>query len=638
MLTIAVLAVIAGNLMWSASARYHVTYQSASWQEALVAAEAGVDFGMNELRKRVTRDPADVAFAPSPTGSNLAWTRRAPGAAADYADLGCAFPADNRPFAVSVHPGEGNSTMRTRVYVDVPGGDASPKINFARSLPPTVDPFMCEQSDKVPYDAANLYWYRIRSLGLAGVSGPARPSPDARDNWLRRFSFVTDWRTAQPLGAGGPQVSRLVEVVAKPLSTSQNALVADRAHDGKTFAVDLGDQDVLVDSYDSRNGPYNSQTNRGQRGNLAANGNVVRGGRAVIRGDAMTNQGTDIVPANVTGRHRDDFFQDLNPVTPDGMRADWTGVANLGTLTGTVASLLDPVASPDRDHPTRLKFNAIDLSGGKILNLNAPVNLLNPDAPSYVKIYVEGDIKVAGDGSAIHLAEGVNAIIYFTGDVTLRGLGIVNDSLKASRLLLKGLQPVADAAGGGRSLRQVQVSTILDFQGSIYAPSHDLTFALQAAGPTLVSGGSDPGLISSGSERTAEGQVNALRNQVNTDTANVNSALARQDQAYANWLRFPLPANQLLYTQSSADVATAQRALAADQQHLGDLTVKLQSQLDDHLSGYNGLYGSFAARTIEVKSKTHVHYDEALRAAGSVNHYQIVNWFEDNVSRATVSW
>ena len=114
---------------------------------------------------------------------------------------------------------------------------------------------------------------------------------------------------------------------------------------------------------------------------------------------------------------------------------------------------------------------------------------------------------------------------------------------------------------------------------------------------------------------------------MNTAVNNLNAALARLG-----------PVNLLLGNPSSPQVTNAQNALAAEQRRLSDLTVKLQSQLDDHLRGYNGLYGSFVARTIEVKSKTHVHYDEALRAAGAVNHYEIVNWFEDNVSRATVSW
>ena len=42
------------------------------------------------------------------------------------------------------------------------------------------------------------------------------------------------------------------------------------------------------------------------------------------------------------------------------------------------------------------------------------------------------------------------------------------------------------------------------------------------------------------------------------------------------------------------------------------------------------------AKTITVANKTHVHYDETLRQAGPVNHYQIVSWFEDNISRDAV--
>ena len=57
------------------------------------------------------------------------------------------------------------------------------------------------------------------------------------------------------------------------------------------------------------------------------------------------------------------------------------------------------------------------------------------------------------------------------------------------------------------------------------------------------------------------------------------------------------------------------------------------SQTEDHARGYNGIYGGFVARTITVESKTHIHYDETLRQAGAVNHYEIVNWFEDNISR-----
>ena len=39
--------------------------------------------------------------------------------------------------------------------------------------------------------------------------------------------------------------------------------------------------------------------------------------------------------------------------------------------------------------------------------------------------------------------------------------------------------------------------------------------------------------------------------------------------------------------------------------------------------------------TITVEAMTHVHYDQSLQTAGPVNHYEIVNWTEDNLSHDT---
>ncbi len=85
----------------------------------------------------------------------------------------------------------------------------------------------------------------------------------------------------------------------------------------------------------------------------------------------------------------------------------------------------------------------------------------------------------------------------------------------------------------------------------------------------------------------------------------------------------------------------AQAQIASDQSKLVLLNQQLglaqgfnpASSTDDHARGYNGIYGGFVAKTITVANKTHLHYDETLRQAGPVNHYQIVSWFEDNVSR-----
>ncbi len=170
LLVVSVLSVIAGGLLVSATARYHSTYQSASWQEALIGAEAGVDLAMNELRKQVT-DPNGTAFAN--------WSK-IDGKGQTYADKGRVFPSNDpqSPLLLKpLHGGEGNSLLGTRVFIDVPGADAPPTPNtsFAQPPPATVDPFINERKDGVPADGTIRYWYRIRALGYAGVSGPAPP-------------------------------------------------------------------------------------------------------------------------------------------------------------------------------------------------------------------------------------------------------------------------------------------------------------------------------------------------------------------------------------------------------------------------------------------------------------------------------
>ena len=113
MLTVCVLSVVAASLLLTNVSRYQTTFQSASWQEAIVGSEAGIDLAMNELRQRVITGPA-VSFQTN-------WTTTSPQTGAAYANYGHAFPASNQPYPIAAHTGEGNTAMQVRVFVDVPG-------------------------------------------------------------------------------------------------------------------------------------------------------------------------------------------------------------------------------------------------------------------------------------------------------------------------------------------------------------------------------------------------------------------------------------------------------------------------------------------------------------------------------------
>ena len=159
-----------------------------------------------------------------------------------------------------------------RVFVAVPGSGDTTGTDPDCAVPPAnaVASYLAQLDNPAMRDPAGLdrsnWWYRIRSLGIAGVSGPARPNLDKRDSWLRRLSFFTDWRTGQPLAS--PQAARMVEVLVKPLTNFRNALMAQKQ-------IDLNGQNVFIDSYDSDNGIYSATSNHGSMGNIATNGSLI---------------------------------------------------------------------------------------------------------------------------------------------------------------------------------------------------------------------------------------------------------------------------------------------------------------------------------------------------------------------------
>ena len=100
---------------------------------------------------------------------------------------------------------------------------------------------------------------------------------------MRHMSFFTDWRTG--LAVPSPQTARMVQVLVKPFTGFRNALMADKW-------INLNDQNVLVDSYDSSKGIYSSTSNHGNQGNIATNGQLINANNATVDGGAATNDGS----------------------------------------------------------------------------------------------------------------------------------------------------------------------------------------------------------------------------------------------------------------------------------------------------------------------------------------------------------
>ena len=129
-------------------------------------------------------------------------------------------------------------------------------------------------------------------------------------------------------------------------------------------------------------------------------------------------------------------------------------------------------------------------------------------------------------------------------------------------------------------------------------------------------------------------QVNKLESDALNHDRNANNAMLVYNQLMA---QYALTGKKSDYDNAQQNLKKAQdeQKKAADlrQQEATLLGPYNGASYEDHSRGYNGIYGGFVARTIKVENKTHVHYDETLRTAGPVNHYEIVNWFEDDLSR-----
>src|SRR5207253_10419895 len=217
----------------------------------------------------------------------------------------------------------------------------------------------------------------------------ARASDNPQDTKLRRLSlrwerFTNGILTPHLLTA--PQVSRRIETIVRPVSAFDQAVMS-------VGVVDLTNQNIVVDSYDSSNptkstnGIYDP-AKRQENGDIATDGQLIEAGNAHIHGDVATNAGTVSGAANITGTERTDFYQEPIPVGAPS----WSSTnSSVTTVTGNTTI----TASATKSSPaSRYVLDQISLSGGKTLAIAG-----NADgSQTFVELYVTGDISVTGTG------------------------------------------------------------------------------------------------------------------------------------------------------------------------------------------------------------------------------------------------
>ena len=377
-------------------------------------------------------------------------------------------------------------------------------------------------------------------------------------------------------------------MVAKPTTRLHYALLGDKS-------IDLQDQTVTIDSYDSTNGDYgdvllppptpadnknagytlpgsptnpdgtvNKQAgqNVGWQGNIATNGQLIHAGGATVQGDASTNDGKVADAQKVSGNQDPNFYQELPPISPPVW--DNTTVVQDGATGTTVRNnYTSPAASTDSRNPTRLRFNGINLTGGKdkTITISPPAGNLPglPVSAGFVELYVQGDLLTSGN-NVINVDPSVTLIVYVTGNVNLNGVGIANLSERPSHLLINGVQ------------------------GSDPSASPTITIA-PYSNPNK--GGKSGGKDGDDGEEDGKGK-----------------------KAKAVGTTFQADFTGIVYAPNH----------------------RLTLDGSNSTTHKNDFAGAFIASTINVTDQTLIHYDENLRNAGQVNGYKIVNWFEDTLT------
>jgi hypothetical protein len=455
MVTLAVLALIAAATFQTVTNRFRSNYQTASWHDALTSAENGVQYGLARLRSplMVTGVLTNPLKVPGSLQSDLATLSGSGGTSINGTVLsgtygGSTYPRIQLPTLTIPHTGQGSSQFRAVTTID--------------AVP----------SNNLTYSGINT-WYRIQSVGTVPMTGGAKVGIQKYDNFLRKLQFRYD---AQGNSLATPQAQRTIEILAQPITTGSAALF------GQT-GINLNNQNVVIDSYDSRSsatstyGIYDA-SKRTKAANIVTDDDPQSSGTpgvinlsptgAYIYGNVSTND-TPVVgsTSHVSGTITQDFYQSLpDPPDPSAVTSSssWTATDGSTNLTGGTQSA-----------PAYYKINGsgdLSLTGNSSLALNALTDSSGNPIETYIQLWIPGSLKTTGNAQ-ITVSAHVHATIYVDGSIQLAGNGIANPSLVPANLTLYGNH--MDPSATGYTQQSMTFNGNAEFAGVIYAPDAAVT-------------------------------------------------------------------------------------------------------------------------------------------------------------------
>ena len=409
--TILVVSVIGGNVLLNCATRLNASCaQLRGWKEALVAAEAGGDIAYAELRKTIT-DPTHAFSGWSSSGGT--WTSSS-----------ISFGAHN---------------LMTSSAVD----------NFWS-------------------DSSGHPWYRIRAKGTAPVLGLARVTMDDRmgvgtrgDSLLRKIDFVYD-HFAATYGPNGdnqnktivqvahPQITRRIELISSPVTPFEAAVKAVSAFSGPGSAG-------LIDSFNSKNGPYHFAANNpadphfadSRSGGVMVDSANFSMNQGPIYGSVTTNGGTVKPSSLIFGTVDNNVPFTIPPFTlPTNLP-----VPQPSPTTVTQSTTITPSSPGSASAPNYYVLSSLT---------DSLTIAQSGTADTYVAVHVTSDIT-----GKITVNNGVHAVIYFDGNVSVKARDIANVSNVAGNMQFYGITPPSGVS------QSIDIAPPGDFAATFYAPAAD---------------------------------------------------------------------------------------------------------------------------------------------------------------------
>ncbi len=364
---LALTSMVIGAALYEARDRYRTCHQSLRWSQAAHAAEAGVELALMSAQQD-------------------SWV------------------ADGWPAA----PGS-------------PGGAAETK-----SFPLSDGGIGAEVSvDKI--DMSGVEWLRIRSVGVADLSGGAVVGAEPQDVMLRKLSLRQERSSGSSVGAM-PRATRVLEVLARPRTKSPylRPILTDQKFSMSGGEVDSFDSDDPAKStaglYDVAKRQSNGEVGINDTVGTSDFGNAFIYGNASYSGAAPTNM------TNVQGTVSSSFNDTVDPVTTP----TWTTFNATPTLITSTMTLTGGTKAA----PARYKVSSVNLASGKVLTV-APHAA---GAESYVEVWVTGNFTTSGSGY-IEQQPGVHVTYHIAGDVTVKRASFHNQTNLAATNVLKVISP-----------------------------------------------------------------------------------------------------------------------------------------------------------------------------------------------------